>query len=294
MCEAEDGLEGIVQAQRFKPDVILMDIGLPKLNGFEVTRQIRKLAPNSKILFLSAVRDPQIAQEALHIGASGYVVKSDAGRDLVNAVEAVLRGKKFVSHELKLYIPETEHTHGLDSSGIRRHEVQFYSDDAIFLGSVTRFVRSALKAGNAVMVVATRPHQDGLLRELRAQGVDASTAFQRGAYISLDAADVLSTVLVDDWPDAVQFTETFGKLIQSALKAATAEHPSVAIFGEAVALLWAAGRREAAIRLEQLGNQLVKIYPVDILCAYPFGLQIQENESAFNAVLAEHSAVYSD
>jgi DNA-binding NarL/FixJ family response regulator len=97
VCEAEDGLQAIVQAQQLKPDVILIDIGLPELNGLEAARQLRELVPRSKILFLSGLDDPGIVMEALRIGASGYVVKSDEGSELTKAIEAVLRGEQYLS-----------------------------------------------------------------------------------------------------------------------------------------------------------------------------------------------------
>ena len=102
----------------------------------------------------------------------------------------------------------------------------------------------------------------------------------------------LCTFMVKGWPDANRFFESFRNLIQSASNAAKAEHPRVAILGEGVALLCAEGKREAAIRLEQLGNILVSTYNVDILCAYPFSLLIQEDEHAFETFCQEHSAVY--
>ena len=122
--------------------------------------------------------------------------------------------------------------------------------------------------------------------------MDVDAAIQQGAYVSLDAADTLCTFMVKGWPDANRFLEGFRNLIQSASNAAKAEHPRVAILGEGVALLCAEGKREAAIRLEQLGNILVSTYNVDILCAYPFSLLIQEDEHAFKTICAEHSAVY--
>ena len=128
---------------------------------------------------------------------------------------------------------------------------------------------------------------------MKAQGLDVEAAIQEGAYVSLDAADTLSTFMVNGWPDTNRFFESFRNLIQSASKAAKAEHPRVAICGEGVALLWAEGKTEAAIRLEQLGNILAGTDRVDILCAYPFSLHIQEDEHAFKTVCAEHSAVYS-
>jgi DNA-binding NarL/FixJ family response regulator len=93
VCEASDGLEAIEKSRDLQPDLILLDIGLPKLNGLEAARQIQEVAPNSKVLFLSENRSPDIVSEALRLGGCGYVVKSDAGRDLLPALEAVLANK---------------------------------------------------------------------------------------------------------------------------------------------------------------------------------------------------------
>src|SRR4029077_16176620 len=109
-----------------------------------------------------------------------------------------------------------------------------------------------------------------LVERLKAKGVDVDAAIRRRAYVSLDAADSLSIFMVNDWPDPVRFCEGFSKYIESASKAAIAEHPRVAIFGEGVALLYAEGTRDAAIRVEQLCNNLIKTHHVDMLCAYPF------------------------
>jgi DNA-binding NarL/FixJ family response regulator len=311
VCEASDGEEAIKKAEEFRPDVILLDIGLPKLNGIDAARQIGKIAPESKILFLSAFDSQEVVEEALNTGASGYVVKLDAASELVEAMEAVFHGKQFVSSRLKGGIsaqPEDAHaTNRLardrvlaarsalsqETEFVRCHEVLFYSDDMVLLESVTHFVGAALKFGNAAIVLATKPHRDVLVQELKTQGVDADLFIHQGAYVSLDAADTLSTFMINDWPDAGRFSEGFKNLIDSALKAAKAKHPRVVIFGEGVALLWAQGKRKAAMRLEQLGNDLAGTRKVDILCAYPLHLHIKEDRAAFEAICAEHSAVHS-
>jgi len=95
-----DGLEAVQKAQELQPEIILLDINLPKLNGFEVARRVREHIPQLKIIFFSADRSFDIAEEALRLCAYGYIVKSDAGRDLVPALEAVLRGEQFVSSSL--------------------------------------------------------------------------------------------------------------------------------------------------------------------------------------------------
>ena len=93
--EASDGLQAVLQAQELQPDLILLDIGLPSINGIEAARRIRKLSPNSKILFFTQNCSRDIAVGALRTGANGYLLKSDA-TDLACAVETVLRGEQFI------------------------------------------------------------------------------------------------------------------------------------------------------------------------------------------------------
>jgi DNA-binding NarL/FixJ family response regulator len=99
--ELSDGLQAVQKAQELEPALIVLDIGLPSLNGLEAARRIRKLSPKSTILFLSQESSADVVQEALSLGALGYEIKSHAGRDLPVAVEAVLRNEQFVSSTLK-------------------------------------------------------------------------------------------------------------------------------------------------------------------------------------------------
>src|SRR5438132_13489465 len=86
--EVWDGLEAVQKAEELQPDLILLDIGLPTLNGIEAARRIRKLSPESKILFMSQESSADVVQEALTLGARGFVAKTDAGSELLVAVEA--------------------------------------------------------------------------------------------------------------------------------------------------------------------------------------------------------------
>jgi DNA-binding NarL/FixJ family response regulator len=96
---ASDGLAAVLKAEELQPDVILLDVGLPKINGIEAARRIRKVAPKSKILFLSQEIDVDVAHVALIYG-HGYVLKSDANNELFAAIEVVMHGEKFVSLRL--------------------------------------------------------------------------------------------------------------------------------------------------------------------------------------------------
>jgi DNA-binding NarL/FixJ family response regulator len=94
--EGADGMEAIEKTQELQPDLILLDIGLPRLNGIKAALRIRECAPKARILFFTENSSPDIAEEALRTG-DGYIVKAGAAQELLPAVEAVLRGCKFVS-----------------------------------------------------------------------------------------------------------------------------------------------------------------------------------------------------
>jgi DNA-binding NarL/FixJ family response regulator len=98
--EVTDGLEAVQKAGELQPDLIMLDIGLPSLNGIDAARRIRKLFPKIKILFVTQESSAVVVQEALALGALGYVVKAHAGSELLPAVEAVLQGRQFVSSGL--------------------------------------------------------------------------------------------------------------------------------------------------------------------------------------------------
>jgi DNA-binding NarL/FixJ family response regulator len=98
--EVSDGPEAVQKAKELQPDLILLDIGLPNLNGIEAARKIREVSSASKILFVSENRSPDIAEEALSTGAGGYVVKSDGATELLPAIKAVLEGRTFISASL--------------------------------------------------------------------------------------------------------------------------------------------------------------------------------------------------
>lgn len=104
VLDVSDGLQAVQKAAELLPDLILLDIGLPGLNGIEAARRIRKVAPRSKIIFLSEHSAEDIAEEALRIGAAGYVVKADAPGELLTAMRTVVSGHRFVSARLRGHV----------------------------------------------------------------------------------------------------------------------------------------------------------------------------------------------
>ena len=290
IAEASDGSEAVQKAEDLKPDLILLDIGLPKLNGIEAARRIRQRSPSSKIIFLSQNNNLDFVRAALGTGALGYVLKTDAGRELLPAVDAVLGGKQFFSSSVK----GDQFTDPSAEKAAHRHEVQFYSDDALLLDTFARFIVVALKSGRAAIVVITESHRDGLVSRLKAQGLDVDAATQQGTYIQLDVNKTLSTLMVNDMPDPTRFFEVVSRLIEAAAKAARQEQYGVVACGECSPVLWAEDKADAAIRLEQLWDEVGKTFGLDILCGYALSsFHGEEDEHVFQSICAEHSTVYS-
>jgi len=102
VTEASNGLEALQKAEEQQPDLVLLDIGLPDLNGIEVARRLRKLSVPPKIIFISQESSPEVLREAFNVGALGYVHKVRAGSDLLPAVNAVLERRRFVSKGLEM------------------------------------------------------------------------------------------------------------------------------------------------------------------------------------------------
>ena len=270
IIEAVDGVEAVQKAESLQPDVILLDIHLPKMNGFEVAKRIRRLSPSARLLFMSQESASEVVRRSLSLGGLGYIQKSSAGTDLMPGIDAVLAGQRFLSRSVAL----TEPT---DAPAPRRHEIVFCSDDAAVVGAFTRYLAAALNAADGAMVLATESHRTHLLPRLRAQGVDIDGAFARGTCRSFDA---------DVAPDRVQFLEAINGVRAAATKAGKA-HPRVAFCGERAGRLWAAGSTEEAVQLERLCGELP--HDVDILCAYP--VPYTKDDPALTRMCAEHTAV---
>lgn len=310
IAEASDGLEAVQKAELLQPDLILLDIGLPSLNGIEAARRIKELSPKSKILFVSGDLSSNFAEAAFRTTALGYLVKSAAARELLPAVKAVLQGKRFVSGSLGgqglggSRDARTEHDHGNNIAEeshppekvatFGHHKAGFYFDEGSLLDDTTQFIGASLKVGNSAIAVATKLHGEELLRKLQALGLDMGAAIEQDRYIALDAAEAISMFIHEGMPDAVSFMSCFGDLIRKAAKNATGERPRVVVYGEGAYLLWAQGNPGATVTDEKLCNRLVETYDVDILCGYLLDSgQGAMDDNLFQQICAEHSSVSS-
>ena len=290
--EVSDGLEAVHQAQQLQPDLILLDIGLPVLNGIEAARQIREVSSASKILFLSENRSAEIVQEALNAGAGGYVVKSDAGNELLSAVNAVLEGKPFLSTILMGNESSVSMT-DRDTTIPHRHEVAFYQDEASLLDGYARFIRAATQNGHAAILLTTESQRGNLVSRLTRDGMDVPRAIAQGNLILLDSSDVLSGLMVDNMPEPTRCSRLVSDLIARGAKGLNQKHGRIVFCGGIAPVLLLSGNVEGAIRLEHLWDEITRRYGVQTLCGYiRTASERIESSPILQRICGAHSAVH--
>ncbi|HEV2500192.1 MAG TPA: PAS domain S-box protein [Terriglobia bacterium] len=198
---------------------------------------------------------------------------------------SAIQDERSASQSIEIARPRSGHDR-------RKHIVQFYHDDAFLLDALGRYIGSALCAGEAAIVIATKNHRNELEKHLMARGLRLAAIRKHGRYVSLDAAKALSLFMVDGRPDESRFAHVMSDIIEHASASAEPDQPQVAVYGEMVSLLWAQEQREAAIQVEKLWNLLAQDYPFRLCCGYPLGYFDRKEDSApFFAVCAEHSSV---
>src|SRR5436309_464334 len=148
----------------------------------------------------------------------------------------------------------------------QRHTVQFYEDEASLTQTVATFVGAGLGAGDSVIIIATGEHRAAFCARLRAQSIDVEHAVADGQLTLLDARESLAKFMIDDEPDWDRFRSVIGGLLDTVVH--NRRRQRVLAYGEMVDLLWRDGNRAAAIRLEELWNDLARIYSFELLCAY--------------------------
>ena len=205
------------------------------------------------------------------------MVKSGAGRDLLTAIDAVAHGRRFVSGSVRPLLEP------VPTMPVRRaarcHEVEFRSNATSLWDSLAGSLERALRADCTVILVAEAPNRDAVHRTLQSRGVDMTRAAAEGRYVSLDVAETLAAFMVNGRLDEARFWESVTDLGATALKASTRNDPRVVACGECAPVLWRNGQAAAALRLEQLWDELANTQNVDVLCGYSLQAPLRDEES---------------
>lgn len=170
-----------------------------------------------------------------------------------------------------------------------KHAVHFYEDDATLIEKIADHV--GLGQGGSALVIATKEHRDALERRLTSRGFNTKSEPFRRRYQQYDAAEILAEFMVNGRPDAASFSQIMIHAVLKAKMASESLSLDVAAFGEMVALLWADGKTDAAIKLEKLWNDLAHSNSFSLLCAYP--IQNCSDEENLSRICLQHSDVSS-
>jgi len=167
------------------------------------------------------------------------------------------------------------------------HLVQFYEDDGFLIDSLTHWFADGLSVGDSCVYIGTESHRVSLEKHLAARGIDLDRLNKEGRFVCCDASQTLATFMVDEWPDERLFTRAIESVIARVNKPR-----ELRAFGEMVALLWADGNRQAAVRLEELWNSFMKTHALSLCCAYPLhSFGSDADASLFLKVCANHTPV---
>lgn len=173
------------------------------------------------------------------------------------------------------------------SRGHGDHVALYYSTDDELAAKVTEYLLGALRHDGAAIVVASSPHRAAIEARLEQSGIHLSAAQASGAYLAIDAEALMSTFMMNQFADPASFYRAISPLVKKAGR----KHREVRVYGEMVALLWAAGLPSAAVDVEALWNELAQQYSFSLFCGYPAEL-LRDGDHATDVaqVLSAHSA----
>lgn len=291
--EAEEGPIAVRKYIELQPDLVLLDIGLPGLNGFQVARHIRQFDPACRIVFLTQENCAEIVQEALALGAAAYVIKAQTASDLIPAMLAARDGRQFVSSTVEDYKRLTLENRNLSAlpgcTPAPQHYVRFYPDDQSIVAGYAAFVRDALVSGEAVLVVVTPIHRQALLALLEAKGVETGAAIEAERFLLIDSLQLVEEIFVNDHlvPDCLARSRAVIERLMNANPGAR-----VCACGEIAPILLARGKTEAAMRVERVWDELSRLYDLEIFCGYVLDdSRLTQDAPIYRQICAEHAFV---
>src|SRR5580765_5060225 len=212
--EAADGLDAICQAEALRPDLVMLDIGLPMLSGLEVAGRLRATVPDAKLMFVTNESSLEVVEQAFRRGAHGYVYKPRTHRDVLPVLDAIIRGGRFVSGGL-------ERIARGDSLASHRHDVVFCSSDAVLIGAFSRFIAGELLEGSAVVAIVTAAHERRLQSSLEASHVDVALAIRQQRYLTVNGNELLEKATVNGCPDPLRYLDVARDLLTDVTRRAT-------------------------------------------------------------------------
>ena len=281
VATADGGRQALDLATRLRPDVAVLDIGMPDCDGFEVLRQLRQGGMDTRVVFLTMNDDDDFAAAAIKAGAQGYVLKSRIHVDLIGAIDHVLAGRLFLPSLTSLSI----------LAG-RRHTLQFHADDAHYVDEVSRLAEATLRSGAPFALISGDAIRHGVAERLKARGMNLALLAEREQYVAHDTEAALSEMMEGGRPDKGRLAEMIHGL-EWLRQAVPSRAPArLTIVGDMSAALCRRGSFAAALEVERIWDELTHALPFFTVCCYPIeSARDADVRDRLSAVCAEHSAV---
>jgi CheY-like chemotaxis protein len=280
VATATHGREAVDLTLRHQPDIVVLDVAMPGFDGFQTAQALRQHGSRARVVFLTMHRTDEFVSAAMRAGGHGYVLKSRIDSDLTSAIDHAFDGRRFVPFLTSL------------STLIGgQHTVQFHMNDRFFLDEVSRFVGSALRSGEPVVVVADEATRDGLAHRLHAQELDLERLASRGQFVAHDSAVAVSRVMHGGHPDRDSLAEIIDDLERTRVASANGPGCRLTVVGDMNVSLCQSGDIEAAIEVERIWDDLTSVLPFFTVCSYPVDCFERGGAELFGRVCAAHSAV---
>jgi len=276
-----DGRQALDLCLRLHPDIVVLDIGMPELDGFQTLRELRRLGSQVKVVLLTLHESDAYVAAVINSGAQGYVLKTRVYSDLTSAIDHALAGRLFVPSLTSLL-----------AAAVSGHTAQFHMNDRFFLDQVTQFVSATLRSGEPIVVAATDQTRTGIADRLKDRGLDLPEIAAQGQYVVMDAAESLSQFMRNGRPDADCLAAVVRDLDHLRLSSPRGAQSRLTIVGEMAVILCRDGNIGAAVELERMWSKLTQSLPFLTVCCYP--IECFQNEASpelFPSVCAEHCAV---
>jgi DNA-binding NarL/FixJ family response regulator len=282
VAAVNDGWQAVRAARRWDPDVVLLDITMPQLNGFQVALELTRAGSRAKILMLTMHQSDDFVAAAITAGARGYVLKSRLSGDLTAAIDHVIAGRLFVPSLTSLLSIAP----APDANG---HAAQLCITEGAGVTELSSVLAAALDRGEVAAIMATEATRAAIAERLDARGARVAQAAARGRYLSLDATSAVSEVMTGGRPETRDVAAFVDELDRARLAASAS---SLTIVGEPALLLCRAGDLEGAIHLETVWHDVTRRRPFHTVCPCLMECFSEGNaRDRFPDICAPHSAV---
>jgi DNA-binding NarL/FixJ family response regulator len=254
---ARDGREALELAARVRPDVVVLDVTMPELNGFQTVGRLLQECPGTKVVFLTMHGEDDFVIEAITAGAHGYVLKSRIHLDLIGAINHALAGR--------LFVPSLTSLSTVAANG---HVVQFHTNDDDYLDDVSDLIAATLRSGEQVALLTSKAHGIAVSERLQAGQVNVALLAERGQYLAQDSALAVSQVLVNGRIDRSRLAQAIEGLDQFRLAGPKGPRGRLTVVGDLSGSLYRNGQVEPACDLERIWNELTGPLPFFTVCGY--------------------------